>query len=88
MRRPRTELGVAPYTRKERVERKTLSAVWENCWRKRDEAGHELVHAATAVTVGRFHDVVLRLFFISWAGDSLSSRHVSSCDVNACSWDV
>jgi hypothetical protein len=22
------------------------------------------------------------------AGDTLSSRHVSSCDVNACSWDV
>ena len=21
------------------------------------------------------------------AGDTLSSRHVSSCDVNACSWD-
>ena len=24
----------------------------------------------------------------SKAGDTLSSRHVSSCDVNACSWDV
>ena len=22
------------------------------------------------------------------AGDTLSSRHVSSCDVNTCSWDV
>ena len=22
------------------------------------------------------------------AGDTLSSRHVSSCDVNACSWDM
>jgi hypothetical protein len=22
------------------------------------------------------------------AGDTLSSRHVSSCDVNACSWDA
>jgi len=21
------------------------------------------------------------------AGDTISSRHVSSCDVNACSWD-
>jgi len=24
----------------------------------------------------------------SKAGDTLSSRHVSSCEVNACSWDV
>ena len=25
---------------------------------------------------------------VSIAGDTLPSRHVSSCDVNACSWDV
>jgi len=28
------------------------------------------------------------VFCVSQAGDTLSSRHVSSCDVNACSWDV
>jgi len=25
---------------------------------------------------------------VAKAGDTLSSRHVSSCDVNACGWDV
>ena len=28
------------------------------------------------------------LMVCALAGDTLSSRHVSSCDVNACSWDV
>jgi hypothetical protein len=27
-------------------------------------------------------------FVVRKVGDTLSSRHVSSCDVNACSWDV
>ena len=26
--------------------------------------------------------------WVAKAGDTLSSRHVSSCDVNACSWDM
>jgi len=34
-----------------------------------------------------WEDLVLQKRLASKAGDTLSSRHVSSCDVNACSWD-
>jgi hypothetical protein len=39
---------------------------------------------------GRLSDVSLLVAVsdTSKAGDTLSSRHVTSCDVNACSWDV
>jgi len=35
----------------------------------------------------RAHAVLLQCSAIK-AGDTLSSRHVSSCDINACSWNV
>ena len=53
-----------------------LSAIWENCWRKRDKTRLEPVHAAVAVTLDRFHDVAVRFFFNSW------SRQTSRLDAS------